>query len=825
MATATKAAESLLVDRLRLNPGSLVFPRVADHFRKAGQTDGAIEVCTKGLTLHPDCVSGHIVLGRCYLDQKNLEQAIGALLNVCRLDRRNTSAIKMLADIFLRQGLSKKAGDLYSLLAKADPYDARFAEIAGRHHGSGKSDLFEILGLTPGTSSDRIVIQETPTPKEKAVPLEDSGFLLGTTRVTADAGAAVEEMLTEATTISGSDVSERLTALFGEGPSAKVKTPSAPLSASDETVTSFPVKPQIAPSVSSRSEATSGKETIKMPAVNEPPKTKSPLEVELAETMIIDADAAMLLQGETGMSGIKVKDTSPEAAGTAIDEAKTQELAGGALTQPADAFAAEELMEKPQESLEDILSDASPKPETPQVETAASAAILEPSEEATAAVQTGTAGAEDTISGDDVADRLDHIFEETKNKGKKGAPPSAAEKTGVAIAGEPAEAAEQSKTLPAGMAGDSDIEKTATFLPAADDTISGDDVAERIEGIFKEKKKKQKKDSQKAAEAVVPLSDKKEETDTSDTRTEDKGSSAKARIDTPLPAAADGSDSVIETASLTSVNRTGKKAFPESKNVETLRTTKEESGGPERTVVEMPPQKFSDAGPDQGDQFEETLIFDTPEYVRLAGNKTKEPGKPAADKIQPPGDDTFLMEKTLRALPREEIGIDTQDISSAGKETGDSEKESTAVFEEFSPATVTETDGAAAIDRNKNPDDIPDQVLTPTLANIYLQQGLPQSALKIYRRLAAKDPANTEFPRQISELEKTIAAGLNNLKPPPPKRGGARKKSPRRPRPDAAPSSPTPQDAGDESMPRAGTRRPRKKTTPKPEDSAGGQEL
>jgi hypothetical protein len=52
---------------------------------------------------------------------------------------------------------------------------------------------------------------------------------------------------------------------------------------------------------------------------------------------------------------------------------------------------------------------------------------------------------------------------------------------------------------------------------------------------------------------------------------------------------------------------------------------------------------------------------------------------------------------------------------------------------------------------------IPDHVLTPTLADIYYQQGQPRLALQIYRRLLSADPDNERMAQRIAEIERGLA--------------------------------------------------------------------
>jgi hypothetical protein len=260
----------------------------------------------------------------------------------------------------------------------------------------------------------------------------------------------------------------------------------------------------------------------------------------------------------------------------------------------------------------------------------------------------------------------------------------------------------------------------------------------------------------------------------------------------------------------------------ESTNAESKKEPDLDSAGegPERTVVEMAPSKFFDSGTDQTDRFEETLIMDTPADIRqFMGKKPEQPS-----------------EKELPASPAKDDTIGATKLNDAeiAEKEAEDKKESTAVFEDFSPPSKAPAPGAelseprvqrvprvlditADIDNNDNPDDLPDQVLTPTLANIFLQQGQLQSAMKIYRRLAEKDINNKELARQIEILEKAIAEGIDNLKPPRPRKSRARKKAP-----NAADTTGRQLPAGD-TVPPVNVRI-RKKPKLKPDETAWGQE-
>ncbi|MBD3317314.1 MAG: tetratricopeptide repeat protein, partial [Chitinivibrionales bacterium] len=116
--------------KLAANPRSLVFSRLADSYRKKGDVQRAIDICVEGLENNPRYVTGRIILARCYLEQENFQNAIEEFRKVCKYDRHNQIAIKMLADVFAKQSMEDKAGDLYALLRKMDPENSSLSHLS-----------------------------------------------------------------------------------------------------------------------------------------------------------------------------------------------------------------------------------------------------------------------------------------------------------------------------------------------------------------------------------------------------------------------------------------------------------------------------------------------------------------------------------------------------------------------------------------------------------------------------------------------------------------------------------------------------------------------
>ncbi|MBI1723662.1 MAG: tetratricopeptide repeat protein [Gemmatimonadetes bacterium] len=98
-----------LETRYAENPEGRYFAPLADAYRKAGRVDDALQLVQKGLEKHPDYLSAHIVLGRCFLDKKDDLAAQGAFGNVLGIDSENIIALKSLAEIAERTGDTESA--------------------------------------------------------------------------------------------------------------------------------------------------------------------------------------------------------------------------------------------------------------------------------------------------------------------------------------------------------------------------------------------------------------------------------------------------------------------------------------------------------------------------------------------------------------------------------------------------------------------------------------------------------------------------------------------------------------------------------------------
>src|SRR5207248_8863597 len=146
------------------NPKGRNFAPLADAYRKAGELDRAIELCTAGLERHPDYVSAHIVFGRCMIDQKNDTGASEVFRRVLVLDPENVLALKILAEIAERGGRFDETAEWLGRLLSADPMNGDAAEaltrVKGKAAQAAKQAAEPVVRLVPTAAAH----SHAPTP-------------------------------------------------------------------------------------------------------------------------------------------------------------------------------------------------------------------------------------------------------------------------------------------------------------------------------------------------------------------------------------------------------------------------------------------------------------------------------------------------------------------------------------------------------------------------------------------------------------------------------------------------------------------------------------
>lgn len=123
----------------RAHPDGLIFPHLAEAYRRHGQLDKAEDVLLQGLSRQRDNSSAHVVLGRVRLDKGETEAAQTSFRRVLQLDPDNAVALRALGDLALRTGNYDEAVNHYRHLQRLYPLNeelsARLAEVERQARG------------------------------------------------------------------------------------------------------------------------------------------------------------------------------------------------------------------------------------------------------------------------------------------------------------------------------------------------------------------------------------------------------------------------------------------------------------------------------------------------------------------------------------------------------------------------------------------------------------------------------------------------------------------------------------------------------------------
>ena len=127
------------ISRLELlhaaHPDGLVFPHLADAYRRAGRYAQAESILDSGLRHHANYSSAHVVLGRLRLDQGKSAEAESAFQRVLQIDPQNQIALEYLADLCYQQGRLEESLGHYRRLTRLKTDDEiadRVAELESR---------------------------------------------------------------------------------------------------------------------------------------------------------------------------------------------------------------------------------------------------------------------------------------------------------------------------------------------------------------------------------------------------------------------------------------------------------------------------------------------------------------------------------------------------------------------------------------------------------------------------------------------------------------------------------------------------------------------
>jgi hypothetical protein len=775
-------------EKLRKNPASFVFSRLADCYRKGGDIQQAIEVCTRGLADHPDSITGHIILGRCFLEQEKYKEASIEFVKVIEQDRRNQVALKMLADIYAHQDMKEKAGDLYGFLLTIDPENQSIVNLAAASNGSGLTNIYRILGFAepeqPKSANESSqkddIFSASPQRAQQASPFDSQEAFAQTIQM--DPDELKKEAAQQDSSFSRTmkfDTEELNPAQQLQESGVEEVVGDLPISG-DDSVTGDDISARMSMMF---------QEEMPVPEIASEPKVKA--------TQFDDR-----ITGESAEAGPDEHSDSMEPSGS------MPEVSGSDISQRIEQLFGESFPQEPSKSITESSGDYTQVFDASTANTQGSAfsGTEKPFDDGAEEMPSGLYQEQQSdVSGEDIVSRMSEMFgksvpglgqpenlsdtEETiapnsENASQRGRV-SEAEETlaGISenaglIAGESESAISPDNGLASGdeSSGISD-RPSETGTSELDDmlqegAISGDDIARRLETIFEEEELASSLPlSPPATEGNTDLYVSTEpEPTASDTISFEENELMPATPQAPetmvVPdISSDDIEPFIDEMPVDSVTR--ETDTPVAITQEPEQEPKQgqedlhESLDDAMPAEEAPGMSGDDVRTRLDEIFPDALISEeTLSMVDEIPDGEKDEEKPnqgfytmsGDDAVGASSDDALLKqldEVVLEAPPHVKDLEMRQELPERGYEP------------EKSAVSVEEAGKSASHFIPGKPDDdrlnaIPDHVLTPTLADIYFQQGQPHLAVQIYSRLLNKDPENEKIAKRLEHIKQFI---------------------------------------------------------------------
>lgn len=120
---ARQEADLPLEEIVAKDPTSALYLDLAARLVERGRLEEAIQLCEERRNRPGHGVGDHIVLGRAYLADGRLNDALAELEAALALDRENVVALKALAGILSHQGKHEQATGYYRAVCRIDPGD------------------------------------------------------------------------------------------------------------------------------------------------------------------------------------------------------------------------------------------------------------------------------------------------------------------------------------------------------------------------------------------------------------------------------------------------------------------------------------------------------------------------------------------------------------------------------------------------------------------------------------------------------------------------------------------------------------------------------
>ena len=189
-----------LSEELARDPASLVFLRLGEALRRAGQLDLALRVSLRGLERHASNGDAHDLVARVYADRREFDRALSAWDAVLRLVPDHPGALKGKGFVLYTQGRWPEAERVLLQAAERDGGDASIA--AALEHVRRQADTAAAASpipeaqphLTPAEEARRLFADALGDGEMTALLIDADGLVMAGCYPTADGGDASQEI-------------------------------------------------------------------------------------------------------------------------------------------------------------------------------------------------------------------------------------------------------------------------------------------------------------------------------------------------------------------------------------------------------------------------------------------------------------------------------------------------------------------------------------------------------------------------------------------------------------------------------------------------------
>ena len=157
-----------LQEKLKQTPSSFLFARLADLYLKKKQLAEAIKICAEGVQKHPQYVNGHFVLGKCYFEDGQLDQAEREFNRVLLYDPEHLGALHYQAKIMKAHSWNNAYLIWLRRILEIDPLDTHAQALIEEYE---KQTAAEEEKVTPAELEPETTLEEvaSPEPSEQEV--------------------------------------------------------------------------------------------------------------------------------------------------------------------------------------------------------------------------------------------------------------------------------------------------------------------------------------------------------------------------------------------------------------------------------------------------------------------------------------------------------------------------------------------------------------------------------------------------------------------------------------------------------------------------------